>query len=225
MRKVRTQPTFFTLLEMVIALAILAVLVTILAAGGGQAFETWRRLTGEQAKFAELLALDRTADNMFRNIIPFTWPDETNKQMPAFFGEANRVHFAYHHIPNNMEDGALRFGGLQVEDGQLIAAYQERPGFEWDAKSATNVRTSVLASDVDSVEFWYADWDVAGKKLKWKNTWGKKDDPTPRMEVPLAILMIVKKKDGDENAWLRRTAGNSQYARFGRWIPRAEDGQ
>ena len=59
--------------------------------------------------------------------------------------------------------------------------------------------------------------------IKWKNTWGKKDDPTPRMEAPLAILMIVRWQDGREESWLRRTAGNSQYARFGRWIPRAED--
>ena len=224
MRRLSSQNHLFTLLEMVIAMAILAMLAGLLATVGNQAFESWRQITREQAHFARLLNLDRTVDNMFRNIIPFTWPDRENKQQPAFFGEPDRIRFAYRHALNSPADGTLRFAGLHVLDGQLLAVYQERPLLDWDAKTpAASSRTSVLTTEVDTIEFWYADWDTSGKTVKWKNSWGKKDDVVPRTEVPLAILLIVRWSNGDENSWLRRTAGNGQYSRFGRWIPRAEE--
>ena len=225
MRRPPSQPSPFTFLEMVIAMAILAMLAGLLATVGNQAFESWRQITREQVHFAKLLTLDRTVDNMFRNIIPFTWPDTENKQQPAFFGEPDRIRFAYRHTLNNPEDGTLRFAGLYVENEKLLAVYQERPFFDWDAKKTTSSsRTSVLANDVASIELWYADWDTTGKTIKWKNSWGKKDDVVPRTEVPLAILLIVHWNDGDNtDSWLRRTAGNGQYSRFGRWVPRTED--
>ena len=226
MRRPSFQLRAFTLLEMTVVLAFLAILTGLLATVGSQAFESWRRITREQAHFAELLALDRTVDNMFRNIIPFTWPDTDNKQQPAFFGEPERIRFAYRHALNSPDDGTLRFAGLQVTNGQLQAVYQERPQFDWEQHtSVAGSRTSVLATGVKAIELWYADWDLSEKTIKWKNRWGDRDDAAPRVEAPLAILLIVHWSNGDDaDSWLRRTAGSGQYSRFGRWVPRAEDG-
>ena len=223
----RTTRNRFTLLEMVVAMAILSVVVAILAVAGNQVFNSWRRINGEQARFAELLTLDRTVDAMLRNIVPFSWRNVREgtggKAMPAFAGEPDRVRFAYRHNLNNAEDGALRFAGLTVDRGTLKAVYQERPFLDWEGAASPNRQESVLARDVASISLLYANWDAGTGRVKWIDSWDSTDDATPRRDVPLAVFLRIRWQDGREESWLRRTPGSGQYSRLGHWIPRQED--
>ncbi len=223
----RTTRNRFTLVEMVVAMAVLSVVVALLAAAGNQVFNSWRRITAEQARFTELLTLDRTVDAMFRNVVPFSWRNVREgaggKVMPAFVGETDRVRFVYRHNLNNTDDGALRFAGLFVENGELKAVYQERPFIDWEGAPSPNRQESVLARDVASISLQYANWDMTNSKITWTDHWDATDDATPRRDVPLALFLRVKWQDGREETWLRRTPGSGQYARLGHWIPRQED--
>ena len=216
----------FTLLEMIVAMAIMALIATLLAAGGGQAFNSWRRINGEQARFAELLTLDRTLDAMFRNVIPFNWRDVRQtaggRFTPAFHGENDRIRFAYRHPLNNTDDGALRFAGLYLEDGLLKAVYQPRPFLDWERQAPAGRRECVLAREVEAVSFRYASLNTSTGKPVWLEQWDTANAVTPHYHVPLAIFMSVRWKDGREQAWLRRTSGSAQYSRYGNWMPLPE---
>ncbi len=223
----RTTRNRFTLLEMIVAMAIMAMVVALLATGGGQAFESWRRINAEQSRFSELLTLDRTVDAMFRNIIPFNWRDveqtSGGKTMPAFHGEPGRIRFAYRHTLNNADDGALSFAGLCLEEGRLKAVYQQRPFLDWERPAAATRQECILAQEVDSITFLYANLDVTSGKVLWLDQWDTVTPTTPPRHVPLAILLTVRWKDGREYSWLRRTSGSAQYSRYGNWVPLKEN--
>ena len=204
----------FTLIEVLVAAAILGILAALLLTVSNQMTASWNRLSREQTRFSELMVLDRTLDHVLPNAIPFVWRDKEKKSVPAFLGETNRLRLCYRHPLNTLADGALRFLGLRLErDGTLKAYYMERPFFDWDNPEPT-WRQSVLARDVKDLRFRYADWTATDKSIRWIENW----DPD-RPELPLAILVSVTWRDGRQECWLRRTAGNGQYERFGNWRP------
>jgi len=130
----------------------------------------------------------------------------------VFAGELERVRIACLHHVTAMEEGGLRFATLEVRDGQLTASYQARPFLVADATGAT-AGTSVLAANVATIAFQYADWD-AEQGVVWLESW----DPE-RQDLPLAILLQVSWQDGREESWLRRTAASGWRERFGKWVP------
>ena len=203
----------FTLLELMIAWVVFLFVVTALVAFGREVTRTWGRLHQEQQLLARLLVLDRTLDSILGNAVPLMWPDEDNEPVPAFLGEPDRLRLAYVHSLNDWSDGALRFIGLTLNsDAQFVAVYQERPFFDWDADNET-ARVSVLAENVQAVEFLYADW-VDEEDLEWMDEW----DPE-RKELPLAIMVTLQWQDGRAESWLRRTAGSGYRERWGKWTP------
>lgn len=206
-------PARFTLLEVLVASALLLLLALLLTAVMSRITASWRRLTEAQARFAELLVLDRTLDHLLRNVIPFTWPDAERRPRPAFLGEPDRIRFAYRHELHTLEDGAIRFTGLVVEDGLLKACSRERPTLDWDTPQE-DWRTSVLAREVADIRFLYADWDPAQSQTVWLESW----DPE-RTQLPLAVFVRVTWTDGRQESWLRRTPGNGLYERLGPWRP------
>lgn len=204
----------FTLLELMIAVVILALITALLFAAGNAITQSWGRLTREEARFSELMALDRTLDHIMTNAIPFLWTDpDTNGPKPAFLGEPDRIRLAYRHALNTLADGSLRFAGITVERGDLKIVYMERPFLTWE-KPQTAWRETVMAHGVRGLRLQYADWDPGEKAVVWYEDW----DPE-RLELPLGIVVTVTWEDGREECWLRRTAGAGYYERFGNWRP------
>ena len=202
----------FTLLEMILAVALMGLLVTLLLGAGNAVTASWQRIGGERAEFAEVLRLDRTLDNALSNIVPFCWPqaDAAEDAEPAgvFRGTPGQFDFVYRHRLNDLKDGALRFVRFQVSDGQLEMLYQERPLL--DTEYLENVKRAVLAQRVDRIECLYADWSPESG-LQWREEWNTE---TERRDPPLAVFVRVHWQDGRWESWLRRTAGNSQHERM-----------
>ena len=78
-------------------------------------------------------------------------------------------------------------------------------------EEATPFKTEIIAEEVDSVDFVYADFDI-NKTLIWENNWDKE----VRRNIPLANQMTVNWKDGTKNSWLKRTAGSGRRENLGR---------
>jgi hypothetical protein len=68
----------------------------------------------------------------------------------------------------------------------------------------------VIAQDVENISFLYADRDENG--ITWVNDWNEEIEKN----IPLAIQMTIKFKDGRKVSWLRRTAGNSFETNYGK---------
>ena len=204
----------FTLLELMVALAIFVLLVGVLVAFSREVTKSWGRLHREQQRFSGLMVLDRTLDGILSNAVPFSWKDEDGNTVPVFVGEPGRLQIATVHALQDLADGALRFVELSLQDGQLTALYQQRP-FVDPGVDAEGAGVSVLAVGVDSLSFRYADW-VGEDGLQWFDEW----DPE-RKALPLAITVTVRWTDGRVEAWVRRTAGNGFRERWGKWQPKA----
>ncbi len=216
----------FTLLELIIAVALFLLVTALLLTAATAITGSWQRLNREKGRLLELLALDRAVDAMFSNAVPFTWPDEDGQAVAVFVGEAERVDLAYLHRLNTVEDGALSFVSLQVDDGgRLLALHQPRPLLRAE-DPGEHARTSILAQGIDRIEFLYADW-VPDEGVEWLEEWDPDRDSSVaserRLELPLAILMRVFWDDGRAETWLRRTAGNSYRECWGNWQPAREN--
>lgn len=214
----------FTLLEILIASTVFSMVVIVLFAFAREVSKSWGRLNREETVLRQLIGLDRALETLLPNAVPFVWPDVDNEdeKTPFFVGEPEYVRFAYVHRLNNPADGALRFVEMHVEDGLLMAFYSERPYLHWNDVSDTG-RSTVLARDVDKVEFRYADWEdkpgseAWGDALVWLDEWDAE-----RLELPLGIHMTVTWEDGRVESWFRRTAAQGYRERFGKWKPASD---
>lgn len=195
----------FTLVEILIATALILLVVTMALAAGNAISSSWGRLTTESEQFRELLALDRTMETMLSNIIPFKWQDEDGEPILVFHGGPNWLSFAYRHRVNNLEEGAIRFAGFQVSNNKLQALYQSRPLLRLDAPGA-NVRWSTLADGVSRLRCRYAVWE--DDDIVWKEQWNTAEK---RGYMPIGVRLDVFWKDGRREVWVRRVAGNGYY--------------
>lgn len=220
----------FTLIEILIAVAIFTLVMLTLYGFGRQVTRGWERIRRDQHRLSDLMTLDRALDTMLGNAVPFLWPDPDAGDPPP-----DRLVFAGHQdwlLLTTLQraavedsDGAIRFVLLSVEDGQLLARYHSRPFRHWRDVGEAG-RVAVLATGVDRVEFQYADftpgdnaeWD---SRLEWTSEWDTNPD-LPREEIPLAIMITVVWQDGRVESWLRRTAGQGYRERYGKWSPRKE---
>ena len=204
--KLHRQP--FTLLEVIVVIGLLTAVIAAGVLGVKLVMESYERLTGHSRRFQEQLTLDRTFESLFTNLIPFTWRDEKRTEFPLFLGEPAAVTLAYLHPLNRLDDGAIRFARLALEDGELVCYYCERPPFPTDLASP-RLRRSVLAQDVDQFSLSYADQENDEPVLV--EDWGD------RLHTPLAVQLRLRWRDDTEQVWFFRTGGTSRHERWGRW--------
>ena len=209
------------MLELAIAVTIFMMVAVALFAFSGHISSSWGSITTERNRLAELLAMDRAIDSIFSNAIPFLWREREDglvKVLPFIVAESDFLRIAYMHRLNDTEEGAIRFVELFLEDGDLKALYAERPFINWEDISDERKKVSILTTGVESISFLYADFssDVSvnwNERLFWRDSWETED--SERKDIPLAIQIRIKWQDGREEAWLRRTMGNSFRERYG----------
>ncbi len=206
---------YFTLLELVLATAIFAMLTFTAGLGIMSVQQSWRRIHYHSEKLKNLMAIDRVVELSFRNIIPFSWPDEgTEKEKQIFAGDKNSVLFATLHRINEGDSNALRFIRLFIENGNLVAEYRNTPMIK-DQKEQGNsgIRKEVLASGIANLSFLYLKSEESDK-LEWIDDW-EEDDPNEEVMLPVGIQMTVEWQNGDKYSWLRRTAGSGKNESLG----------
>lgn len=211
----------FTLLELIIAVTVFMMVAVALFSFSSQVTDTWTRLTTERNRFNELLAMDRVIDSILSNAVPFIWRDtgdELGGTAPFIIAEEDRLRVACLHRLNDADEGALRFVEFFLEDGDLKVTYTNRPFMDWSEVADDRRMTSILTTEVDALQFEYADWssDIADEwqdRMFWRTDW--ETDDSGRTDIPLAVKMTVTWKDGRQECWLRRTVGNSFRERYG----------
>ena len=214
----------FTVLELVISVALLAVVTALAVTAGTAITNSWARLDSRERQFAELMVLDRTFDTMFTGVLPFRWNDRERNEMPFFRGIEATLRFAYQHPFHDQEQGAFRFVLLELVDGEVRAVYAPRP-FMDEEDLRRSGRVSVLANGVEALRFRYAvfpEGSTPDDPPVWRDDWLPEElDARERTQHtrPLAIWATVEWADGRVEHWLRRTPGNSRYERRGVWRP------
>ena len=69
----------FTLIEIIIAFAILSLIVTLTGTVLFSVQQSWSKVKENTTLLEDMVKLERIANNVFRNTVPFHWPDENNK--------------------------------------------------------------------------------------------------------------------------------------------------
>ena len=224
MRTHRNPPTenrrFFTLMELIAAMAIMVFVALIIGTASAAFYNAWKRSIRVTDHLKVRQNIDRIMDVCIRNMIPFSWKDENNKEQVVFEGSREEIFFTTRRRAAEGENSAYLFIRLKVNpDQQLIAEYHTLPRFPWMEDGKYEMKTEVLAENIQSVSFLYA--SLEQEEIVWNEEWENYDPETLQENsadiqmIPLAVQMTVEWKDGTKEVWLRRTSGASQYSRFG----------
>ena len=204
----------FTLLEMVLAVAIFAMIMLIIGTGMFSIQQTWKKMTKKSKMIKMYQTLDRVFDTAFRNCIPFSWSNDNFQKKSVFVGNNDECTIAYIHRITNSSGGGIRFLKIYLDNGNLIAAYRKVPTLYWD-ENETGLQQEILASGINTISFLYANRE--DNEIAWVDDWDEENN-----QHPLAIQITVEWKNGNREQWLRRTAGAGKFESFGKRVNRNE---
>jgi prepilin-type N-terminal cleavage/methylation domain-containing protein len=201
----------FTLIEMVVAMAVMVVVAMIIGTASATFYNAYQRSTRNVSQLETCLAIDRVFDSLVRNAIPFKWLDDENSSRFVFEGNNDSLLFTALRRIYGKDSSAILFVRLLVEDEQLIAEYSNSPILPWSEEEETQgIEREVLAKNIAAITFEYAEFDEESG-IEWLETWEEDDHTT----LPLAIRMTVEWTDGRKEYWLRRLAGTAKESTFG----------
>lgn len=206
----------FTLIEMVVAMAVMLMVAMIIGTAGKIFYDDYRRSVRATGRLKEYMAIDRIWDGAVRNAVPFKWTDDEGASRFVFEGGNDTLMFTALRRSDGASAGALMFIRLRLEDSDLVAYYSGYPRPPWDEeyqdKSDEYFRREVLASGVSAVSFQYAETgESEDAEIEWLDSWEEDEHAA----IPLAIRMTLQWNDGRREHWLRRTCGTSLHSTFG----------
>ncbi len=204
----------FTLIELVVAIAILAVVAGIIGVAGASFYGGYKRAVSHTGKLKQYMAIDNLMDTHIRNMVPFKWKDEDGNSRLVFNGEENEIHFTTLRRSYGDKPGALLFIRVFVEDEKLIAEYSAYPRLPWVEEGDENMpfTREVIAENVRQVTFSYAENSTEeAYAVEFLDEFTEEENSV----LPLAVLMKVEFTDGTTEQWLRRVAGVSRNSTFG----------
>ncbi len=205
---------YFTLLELVLATAIFAVLMVTCGLGLLAIQQSWKKIHFHSDRLKSILAIDRVVELSFRNIVPFTWPTkDTKTENSIFVGDSDKILFGTMHRINKGDSNALRFIRLYAQDGKLVAEYRNTP-ITKDNKEDAGIQTEILATGISAVSFLYLSYDESNA-LAWIEDWDEEKNKLNKVLLPVGVQMTVQWENGDSHSWLRRTAGSGKTQSLG----------
>ena len=201
----------FTLIEMVVAMAVMVVVAMIIGTASATFYNAYQRSARSIQRLETCIAIDRIFDSLVRNAVPFKWNDEENTSRFIFEGNADSLLFTALRRTYGKDSGGLIFVRLLVEDEELIAEYSSSPILPWsESEDPQGIEREVLARNIASISFQYAEFDEENG-IEWLETWEEDEHEA----IPLAIRMTVEWTDGRKEYWLRRVAGIAKESTFG----------
>jgi hypothetical protein len=212
----------FTLLEILIAMVLLSMLTVGMLSTYSNLNKNWLMATASNQVFYDLLHVEQVLDNSLPNAIPFVWKDSEDDKKPrsTFAGSPQHLTFCYLHPLNNIEEGAIRFMHILVEDNELVAYYKNRPWVDIEDLNDPTLSRVVISSEVKEISIKYAQYDADDEEIIWEDHWENElDSSDEHYDIPLAIQITIDWEDDRSETFLYRTAGNSKYQRWGDWQP------
>jgi type II secretory pathway component PulJ len=203
----------FTLIELVVAMAIMIVVALIIATAGHTFYNAYTRSLKASDKLKTYMAIDRIWDTCVRNMVPFKWKDDENVSRFIFEGTEDTLLFTALRRAHGDDPNGLIFIKLEVENSKLIARSSFYPMRFWleDEVTDQKIEKEVIAEKVKAITFEYAETGSEDTGIEWLETWEEEEHAA----IPLAVRMKVEFLDGTVEYWLRRTAGVDAKSTFG----------
>ena len=186
--------TGFTLIELVIAMALLGIMMVMLYSGLTFALRGWDAGDANGRRIADR----RIGENFLRRelteLFPMRWKDPMTLKF-AFQGEAQRLRFVSSR-PAGLAQGGLSLVGLEVESdasNRTRNLVMRRAMPDDDAKDFApldHAERTILISDVDSVVFGYFGAENDFNEPKWDDAWKHEG------RVPQLVRLRIKTSNG-----------------------------
>ena len=184
----------FTLIELVVATALLATMMLLMYSGLTFSLRGWDAGAANGQRIADR----RIGENFLRRelseIFPMRWKDPMVLRL-AFEGEAQRVRFVSSR-PADVTGGGLSLVGLEVEagaDSRDRSLVMRRAMPDDDAKDfgpLDRAKGTVILAGVDSVAFSYFGAETDFTDPKWSDSW------TYAGRVPQMVRMRIRTTEG-----------------------------
>jgi general secretion pathway protein J len=192
MRRARTSG--FTLIEVVIAMSLLALIMVLLYSGLTFALRSWDAGDANGRRVADR----RLGENFLRRemteMFPMRWKDATVLKF-AFEGERDHLKFVSSR-PAGMSQGGLSLVSLDVQPGteprsRNLVMRRAMPDDEAvDFAPLDKAEPSLLITNVESVQFSYFGAESDFIEPKWSDSW------TFKGAIPLLVKLRVTTVDG-----------------------------
>lgn len=199
----------FTLIEIVVAVAILALLGLLIGMSAQTFYRSYSQAQKVSTELRRNQAVDRLVEAHFMNAVPFEWEDDSGEVRYVFMGEKEEMYLTSLQRTYGREASALWFIRLYCEDEMLKCDYSPTPLLPWLDVEEQPHETEVIATGVRFVDFLYA--ERYDDEIRWLEVWEEDEHGG----IPLAIQITVEWLDGSKERWLRRTAGSSGNSTLG----------
>ena len=143
----------FTLIEMVVAMAVMVVVAMIIGTASATFYNAYMRSVRTVEHLETCIKIDRIFDSLVRNAVPFKWNDEENASRFVFEGNADSLLFTALRRTYGKDSGGLIFVRLLVEDEELIAEYSASPILPWaEEQDDRGIEREVLAKNISAIQ-------------------------------------------------------------------------
>ena len=191
----RSAQSGFTLIELVVAMALLGTMMVLLYSGLSFSLRSWDAGEVNGRRVADR----RIGENFLRRelseLFPMRWKDAMMLRF-AFDGQAQRLRFVSSR-PAGISLGGLALVGLEIEQepgpGRVRNLVMRRAMPDEDAKDFTpldRAERTVLIAGLDSVAFDYFGAENDFTQPQWTNSWKYE------ARIPEMIRMRVKTEEG-----------------------------
>jgi prepilin-type N-terminal cleavage/methylation domain-containing protein len=184
---VKSTDAGFTLIEVLVALALLGLIATMLASGSRLSLS----ISAKAGARADSIRIERIGTEVLRNqlrgAMPYRyWISEDNKRLEqtAFIGESDRVRFIARDGILDGPEGFPRWVDIQVEEDKLVV--QEHRILPPDNQPEESELARLEVTFCLSPHF---DYLMSGEKTGWQRTWSASDQSGP---LPFAIRISCK---------------------------------
>jgi general secretion pathway protein J len=183
----------FTLIELVVAMALLGIMMVMLYSGLTFALKGWDAGDSNGQRTAHR----RIGENFLRRelgeLFPMRWKDAMTLKL-AFEGETRRLRFVSSR-PAGITQGGLALVGIEIEgDGKERHLVMRRALPDDDAKDFGPLekaeQRAILLPDIDAVAFSYFGAENDFTEPRWTDTW------TFPGRVPLMVRIRMTSRDG-----------------------------
>ncbi|QJR16476.1 prepilin-type N-terminal cleavage/methylation domain-containing protein [Usitatibacter palustris] len=183
----------FTLLEMVIAMVLLAAMLSMAWGGLSFALKAWDIGEEKGHRTADWRLTQNFLRRELSELFPMRFKDATTLKF-AFDGQPRRLRFVSSR-PAGLAAGGLSLVGLEVEsaaggEGRFIMRRAQPDDDAVDFAPLDKAEPTVLLKGVDSIEFSYFGGENDLTEPKWTGEW------TFPGRIPQLVRMVVKDRDG-----------------------------
>ena len=171
--------TGFTLLELIIAIAILSMVTLIIGSGFRLGIKAWTKGETETQETQRLRALSGLMTQNVKSIYPYRMRIE-GKNIIVFKGENNSIMFVTTFVDPSV--GGFKWVRYSINDGALLLKEGILPDKKFLEKISGN--EEVIDTDIEKLEFKYLSTD----KSEWKESWDLGEGLPAAVKIKIAYF-------------------------------------